>query len=245
MQVGKTSLVEEMRVENRRVIELSRPCPPSIAARDAWRARAANRVLRVVIVKPIDVRSEHQGLVRGELVIKPRIDERLSIVTFEVEMAIRRQHESRQTGREERRSILPCVVSRCEKEGFVLDDRPADRAGVLFKRIRNLHRADRPERGWQQAAQYGRRAEVGVRKRLRLPITRTDHEQSFAVQYVRAGLGDDVQCWARGPAEFGRKRVRKDRKFLHRADRHGRDRSLAAPPLIVVRAVQREGGRSA
>src|SRR5258706_553781 len=121
MKVGKTSLVEKMRVKDRRVIELSRPCPPSIPARDAWCARSANRVLRVVIVKPIDVRSEHK--------------------------------------------------------------------------------------------------------------------QSFTMQYVRAGLGNDVQRWASGPAEFGRKRVRKDRKFLDGADRHGRDRGLAAPPLIVVRAV--------
>ena len=46
MKVGTSRFIEEMRVEDRRVIELSRPCPPSIAARDAWRARAANRVLR-------------------------------------------------------------------------------------------------------------------------------------------------------------------------------------------------------
>src|SRR6266404_3077950 len=70
MQVGKTSLVEKMRIEDHCVIKLRRPCPPRIPSRDAWCARAAYCVLWVVVVEAIDVRSKHQRLVRREPVIQ-------------------------------------------------------------------------------------------------------------------------------------------------------------------------------
>src|SRR5262249_13188097 len=83
------------------------------------------------------------------------------------------------------------------------------------------------------------------RELLRLPVAGADHEQSFAVQAVRAGLGDDVQRGAGGPAEFGRKGVRERRYFLDGAERHGGDRRLAAPPLIIGVAVEQYRGLAA
>src|SRR5262249_24280551 len=131
------------------------------------------------------------------------------------------------------------------EEGLVLDDRPAERAGDLLQRIRNVYRIDSSERGGRNATRHGRWAEALGRKRLRLPVARTDHEQPFAVEAVRAGLGDDVQRGTGGPAVLGRKRVREHVDFLDGAERHGGDRRLAAPPFIVVRAVERERGGAA
>ena len=227
------------------MIDLRRPGPPRVPARDARRVRAAHGVLRVVVVKPVDVHAQHQGLVRRELVVQPSVEERLAVVARVVEVAIRRQHEGRQRAREERGSILPRVVGRGEEERLVLDDRPADRAGELAQRIRNVHRVDRGERGGRDAGRHGRRAEALGRERLRLHVAGTAHEQSFAVQAVGAGLGDDVQRGAGGPAEFGGKRVREHRHFLDGAERHGGDHRLAAPRLVVVRAVERDRGRAA
>src|SRR2546426_10447606 len=96
MQVGKTRFVEEMRVEDRGVIQLNRPRPARVTARDAWCTRAADCVLWVVVVKSIDVRSEHQCLTRCELVVQPCVDERLSVVTRVVEATVSRQHEGSQ-----------------------------------------------------------------------------------------------------------------------------------------------------
>src|SRR5262249_45167315 len=155
----------------------------------------------------------HQGLPRRELVVQPPVEEKLAVMTRVIEAPVRRQQEGRQGAREEGRSILPCVVSRGEEEGLVLDDRPADRAGDLLQRVRNVYRADCGERGWLDASRNGRRAEVLGRELLRLPVAGADHEQPFAVQAVRAGLGDYVQRGAGGPAEFGRKRVREHRYF--------------------------------
>src|SRR5437867_7010631 len=135
---------------------------------------------------------------------------------------MRRQQKGRQRAREERRSILTRVISRGEKEGLVLDNWPANRAGKLLQCIRDVHGVDSLECGGRDAASHGRWAEALGREGLCLPATAgTDQYQSFTVKFVRAGLGDDVQCGSRGPAEFGRERVREDRYFLDSTDRHG------------------------
>src|ERR1035437_5525928 len=36
IQVGNSRLIEKIRVEDPRVIGLTRPCPPRVPARDAW-----------------------------------------------------------------------------------------------------------------------------------------------------------------------------------------------------------------
>ena len=76
-----------------------------------------------------------------------------------------------------------------------------------------------------------RRAEVLGRERLRLHVAGTAQDTALAVQAVGAGLGDDVQRGAGGPAEFGGERVREHRHFLNGAQRHGGDHRLAAPRL--------------
>ena len=61
------------------------------------------------------------------------------------------------------------------------------------------------------------------------------------MKIVRAGLRDDVQGGAGGPAEFGRERIREHVDFLYSAERHGGYGSLATPPFIIVSAVERHG----
>src|SRR5262245_62848899 len=160
MQVSESRFVKKIRVNDHRVINLTGHRSSRVPARDARRVRAADGVLGIVVVKPIYVETGHQGLPRRELVVQPPVEEKLAVMTRVIEAPVRRQQEGRQGAREEGRSILPCVVSRGEEEGLVLDDRPADRAGDLLQRVRNVYRADCGERGWLDASRHGRRAEV-------------------------------------------------------------------------------------
>src|SRR4030095_2240735 len=164
---------------DRRVIKLTRHRPARVPARYARRIRAADGVLGIVVVKPIYVEPAHDARPRRELVVQPSVEKELAVMTRVVEAPVRRQQKGRQRAREEGRSILPCVVSRGEEESLVLDDRPADRAGDLLQRVRNVHRADWGERGWLDASRHGGGEEVLGRELLRLPIAGTDHEQSF------------------------------------------------------------------
>src|SRR5262245_24780244 len=128
MEVGKARLVEKLRAQNRGVISLNRPRPPRVPARDARGVRPPDGILRVVVEETIDVDAKHQVLVRRELVVQPSIEKELPVASRVVEVTVRRQQEGGQGGRQERRSILPRVVRREEKEGLVLDDRTADGA---------------------------------------------------------------------------------------------------------------------
>ena len=175
--------------------------------------------------------------------IQPAVEEELTIVARVVEVPVRRQQECRQRAGQERRSVLARVVGRGEEEGLVINNRPAKGAGVLVQLIRNVHRVDRGERAWWDATRRGLGAKVLYPKRLRLPAaTGTEQKQSFAMKFVSAGLGGDVQRGTGSPTELGRERVREHVNFLDSAHRHGGNRRLATPALIVVRAVERERG---
>src|SRR5215831_6766351 len=187
-----------MRVEYRCVICLKRPRTPRVIASNTRRACAAHRVLRIVVIETIDICSEHQVLVLSQLVVQPPIDQSLAVVTFVVETSVRRQYECRQSGREERRSILVCVVRRHKKEGLVFDDWPTNRSGYLLQRIRDVNRIDSPKCSWCNAGKYGRRTEIPGRKSFSLPVTRPEHIDCLAVKQVRAGFCDYVQRRARG-----------------------------------------------
>src|SRR5262245_45349808 len=81
MQVSESRFVKKVRVNDHRVIDLAGYGPSSVPARDARRVRAADRVLGVVVVKPIYVKSRHQRLPRREFVIQPSVEEKLAIMT--------------------------------------------------------------------------------------------------------------------------------------------------------------------
>src|SRR5262245_14675037 len=136
-----------MRVEHDRVIGLKRPRTSRVVASNTRRVSATHGILWIVIIKPVNVRSEHQILVRSEFVVQAPVDQSLAIVACDVEMPIRRQHKRRQRGREERRSVLSCVVRRHEEEGLVFEYWAADRAGDLLQRIWYINRIDGLEGG--------------------------------------------------------------------------------------------------
>src|SRR5439155_24322220 len=100
--------------------------------------------------------------------VQTSVEERLTVVTGVSEVAIRRQQEGRQRVREESRSILPRVVGGAEEKRLVLDERPANRAGDLRERIRNVHRVNSGERARRDAGRDRRWTEVLGRERLRL-----------------------------------------------------------------------------
>src|SRR5262249_51273144 len=145
-----------------------------VVASNTRRVSATHGILWIVIIKPVNVRSEHQILVRSEFVVQAPVDQSLAIVACDVEMPIRRQHKRRQRGREERRSVLPRVIRRHEKEGLVLYCWATDRARHLLQRIRYINRIDGPERGRCYTSRDRWRAEVPGRKRVSLPVTRTE-----------------------------------------------------------------------
>ena len=215
---------------------------PRVLARDARRARAGDGVIWVGVVEPIDVDAEHQRLGRRDLVVQPAIEESLLVIADIREVAVCRQHKRRQCVREKRRPVLARVVRRGKQKGLIRDERRADRAGVLVQLVRNVRGVDGRERGRCDATRDRRCAEAVGAERRRLPAAGPGHIQSLTVHVVGAGLGDDVQRGASGPAELGGKRVRQHRDFLDGAERYGGKRRLAAPPFIVVGAIEHEGG---
>src|SRR5215510_7707190 len=98
MEISISSLVEEMRVEDHCVICLKRPRTPRVISSNTRRVCAAHRILRIVVIEAINICSEHQVLVLSQLMIQPSIDQRLAVMTFVVELSIRRQYECRQRG---------------------------------------------------------------------------------------------------------------------------------------------------
>src|SRR5262245_66376450 len=115
MQVSESRFVKKVRVNDHRVINLAGHGPSRVPSRDARRVRSADVVLWIVVVKPIYVETAHQRLPRRELVVQPPVEEKLAVMTCVVEAPARRQQKGRQRAREERRSILPRVVSRGEE----------------------------------------------------------------------------------------------------------------------------------
>src|SRR5262249_13841540 len=154
MEISISSLVEEMRVEDHCVICLKRPRTPRVISSNTRRACAAHRILRIVVIEAVNICSQHQILVLSQLMVQPPIDQSLAVVTFVSEMSICGQHESRQRGREERCSILMCVVRRHKKEGLVFEDWPTNRSGNLLERIGNIHWVDGLERGGCDASEH-------------------------------------------------------------------------------------------
>src|SRR6185503_15414634 len=98
MKVSKTCFIQHSRIDDRRVVDLRGPGATRVAARHTRRVCATDRVLRVVVVKTIDIHAEHQILVRGELVIDTAVEEELSIVTNVFEISVGRQYKCRQRG---------------------------------------------------------------------------------------------------------------------------------------------------
>src|SRR5262249_24120273 len=96
MQVGKSKLIQKFGTDYRCMIGLQRPGTPRVSARYAGCVCAADRILRIIIEEPINVKSKHERLIRCQPVIQTSIKEKLSIVTRVVKAAIRRQHTSRQ-----------------------------------------------------------------------------------------------------------------------------------------------------
>src|SRR5215510_13359993 len=81
VQVGESRFVKKVRVNDHRVIYLARHRPSSVPARDARRIRAADRVLGIVVVKPIYVETAHQRLPRRELMVQPSVEDKLAVMT--------------------------------------------------------------------------------------------------------------------------------------------------------------------
>src|SRR5215470_9090611 len=74
MQISESRFVKKVRVNDHRVINLTRHRPSRVPARDARRVRAADGVLWIVVVKPIYVETAHQRLPRRELVVQPSVE---------------------------------------------------------------------------------------------------------------------------------------------------------------------------
>src|SRR5205085_5160151 len=91
MQICKPRLIKKICLQRGRMVDLSCPCASRVPPRHAWRARTAHRVLWIVVIKPIEVYSEHQRLPGGELVVQASIEEPLAVMTGVGKIAIRRQ----------------------------------------------------------------------------------------------------------------------------------------------------------
>src|ERR1051325_585409 len=245
MQVSEARFIEKIRADYRRVICLKRPRTTRVSTRNALRICATHGVLRIVVEKSIDVEAKHQRLPGGQLMVQPAVEKERAIVSGNIEVSIGGQQESRERRRQEGRSILPRVVSRGKEESLVFDDWTTERSGHLLQRVRNVYRVDRLKRRRHDARGNRARAKTFGRKSLGLPIARANQKHAFAMKRVGAGFGDDVQRRTGSPAKLRRESVRQHVDFLNRAERHGRNRRLAAPTFVVVGAVKREGGGAA
>ena len=166
-------------VSDGRVIHLPRPRSARVLAGHARRVRAADGVLRIVVVEAVEVRAQHQRLIRRELMIEASVEKRLPVVAGV--MRGRRSPAARTpaASREERRPILPRVVGGEEEERPVLHDRTAEGAGVLAQRIGDVDRIDGRERRRRHAGRNRRRAEAAGRERLRLHAAEAVHVQQL------------------------------------------------------------------
>lgn len=126
VQVHKPRLIEHVRTDRRSQAELRGPGPASEIARNTGRVRSPDGVLRVVVVKAIRVESEHQSITRGEPLVHPGIEQRLAIVTAEIEAAIGRKYERWQRARKVSGTVLRGVIGGYEEECLVFDDGSAN-----------------------------------------------------------------------------------------------------------------------
>ncbi len=127
-QIREPSLIQKSRTQDPRVIDLSRPGFPRVAARHAGRVGAAHRVLRIVVVKLVHVRPQHQRLVRGELLVQTPVNQCLPIMARIGKVPIRRQHEGGQGTRKICRAVLPSVIACRKEESLIFDQCSANRS---------------------------------------------------------------------------------------------------------------------
>ena len=96
VEITDARLVEEVRAQHPCVAGVPGHRAARVPARHAGSAGAADRVVRVRVVEVIDVQTEHQRLLRRDLVIDPPVEQRLAVVPDVGRAAVRRHHERRQ-----------------------------------------------------------------------------------------------------------------------------------------------------
>ena len=227
------------------MVGLGGPGLAGVFAGDGGGVGAADGVLRVVVIEPVHIGAEHEGLAGGEFVIETGVDEGLAVVAGDIEAAIGGEDEGGEGGGEEGGAVLAGVIGGGEEEGSVLDERAAGGAGELLERIGNVDGADVGEAGRGDAGGDGGRAVAFGGERAGLHGAGAVHVEGFAVELVGAGFGDDVDGGAGGPAELGGEGVGEDGHFLDGTDGDGGNHGLAAPGFVVIGAIKGDGGLAA
>src|ERR1051326_8955998 len=88
IQPCEAGLVEDVGANLGGVIDLCRPRPAGVETRDRWRARAAYRVLRIVVVETVGIRPKRQCLILSELMIETSVEKRLPVIAGVVKVSI-------------------------------------------------------------------------------------------------------------------------------------------------------------
>src|SRR5436190_2486145 len=74
VEVSDPRFIEKVRAQHPRIAYVARHRTARVLAGDTWRACPGHGVVWIGVVKPIDVRSYHQGLARRDLVVQPAVE---------------------------------------------------------------------------------------------------------------------------------------------------------------------------
>src|SRR5262249_44022927 len=197
-----------------------------------WKHIAGNGILRVGIIKAIQIEAGHETICGIHLVIEPRVQKTLAVVAND------RRAEWNKRRRDGRRSILVGVVPSDEVMRPVPYDRATQSKGALIEGIGNIRSNDRRRRSDATGNRVGT-LDIPS-KRLCLKPTRSREEYGFTVGCVRAAFCNDIDCGARGPPELRRERARLHVQFLDSSDRQSRYHRLPSPRLVTSSSVYNE-----